>query len=188
MTKSTELFQLKYSKKVVDFITDKIEGGMTLAAVCNTYGPPASNLVPNEKNCYRWMKKYPDFKKAIGEAYKTLLMRLIDEKLELARRAQDLATIVNSTASDTEDEASLSDQIKKARFELDAIKVKQRALEFTLTRIAPKFVEDLKDSANTSIASLPPITIVNFSTKSMAANRTIEAHEQRPLLDDKATK
>lgn len=159
--KRTDYFQPKYGKRVVEFITDKIEEGMVLADVCKNYGPPNSDIVPNEKSCYRWMKKYPEFKKQVNEAYKTLIIRLIDQKVQLAERAIELSSLVNESL----DEDSMNIQIKQSKFELDAIKVKQRALEFLLTRIGPKFVDDLKDSpAQDRIAQLPPITIISYTS------------------------
>lgn len=163
-TKRTDYFVPKYCKKVVEFIVDKICDGLTLSDVAKTYGPPTSNIVPNEKNLYRWQKKYPEFKEQVYDAYRTLLMRLIDTKLQLADRAMELSSIVNSTAED-----DINEEIKKAKFELDAIKVKQRALEFTLTRIAPKFVPELQDKPQSTHAGLPPIVI-----KQYIAAQTIE--------------
>lgn len=182
----TELFQPKHSKKLQEFICDKIEEGTTLAAVCEKY----AGEVPNEKTMYRWMKKYPDFKKAINEAYKTLLMCLIDKKLRLAERAQELAEVINQTNNEYNEltdsyDRAIDEAIKKAKFEIESIKVQQKALEFTLTRIAPKFVEDLRESAShNAIASLPPITIINYADKRPAV--TIEGNAQRPLIHDQA--
>jgi hypothetical protein len=180
-------FQPKYSPKIVDFIVDKIEGGMTLAEVCREYGPPSSELIPNEKSCYRWKKKYPEFKKALDDAYQTLIFKMMDEMNDLSKESMRLA-----------DELKESGNMREAKFEairlkgqLDAVKTRIRALEFMLTRIAPKLVPDLKESpAESRIAQLPPINIINYADKPliigidpMSSNNT-----PRPLICDKENK
>lgn len=164
--KKTELFQAKYSKKVVEFIVDKIEDGLTLAEVCEKFGPPNSDMIPNEKTLYRWQKKYPEFKEAVRDAYKTLLVRLVDEKLRLAQRGLELSSIINETEDsldvDGNSDQAVSNAIRKAKFELDAIKIKQRALEFTLTRIAPKFVPELQDTPKNVKEEAPQIIIKQY--------------------------
>lgn len=159
--KKTSLnFVLKYSNKVQDFIVDKIEGGMTLAEVCREYGPPNSTVIPNEKTCYRWKKKYPEFKKALDDAYQTLIFKMMDEMNDLSKEAMNL-----------KDQLSACTDIGEAKFEatklkgmLDAVKTRIKALEFMLTRIAPKLVTELKeDRTAVQIANLPPINVVFYN-------------------------
>src|ERR1051326_703857 len=85
-----QLFVPKYSKKLQDFIVDKIEEGMTLAEVCAEYGPPKHDVVPNEKTMYRWKKKYSEFKVAIDEAYQTLIFKMMDEMNDLSKQISKL--------------------------------------------------------------------------------------------------
>ena len=164
-TNKGHLFQPKYSKKLQDFICDKIEEGMTLAEVCREYGPPKHSTCPNEKTCYRWKKKYPEFSKALRDAYQILIFKMMDEMNDLSKDAMQLS-----------DELKDATGIGEAKFEsmrlkgrLDAIKTRIKALEFMLTRIAPKLVDDLRErSIDTKLSQLPAITIVNYSTKPTA--------------------
>jgi hypothetical protein len=181
--KKEALFQPKYSQKLQDFIVDKIEGGMTLAEVCREYGPPTHNVVPIEKTCYRWKKKYPEFKKALDDAYQTLIFKMMDEMNDLSKEAMGLADQL-AHCSDIDDAKF---EAMKLKGQLDATKTRIKALEFMLTRIAPKLVPDLKESPSESrLMNLPPITIINYADKEQG--RTIESNVQRPLLHDQTPK
>jgi len=136
------LFQPKYSLKIQEFIVDKIEGGMTLAEVCREYGPPTGIHVPNEKSCYRWKKKYPEFKKAVDDAYQTLIFKMMDEMNDLSKEAMKLANLLKQ-CQDMEDAKF---EAVKLKGQLDAVKMRIKALEFMLTRIAPKLVPELKET------------------------------------------
>lgn len=160
MGTKSKLFQPKYSQKIQDFIVDKIEEGMTLAEVCREYGPPKGEIVPNEKTCYRWKKKYPEFKKAIDEAYQVLIYKLMDEMHILSKKVMNMAHDLSRTLdiSDAKFEAI------KLKGEMDACKTRIKTIEFTLTRIAPILVPSLKDNSNQiQYAQLPPINIINYS-------------------------
>lgn len=154
------LFVQKYSVKLQDFIVDKIEGGMTLAEICREYGPPKQTIVPNEKNCYRWKKKYPEFKKALDDAYQTLIFKMMDEMNDLSKDAMALG----KQLKECQDIGEAKFEAMKLKGQLDAVKTRIKALEFMLVKIAPKLVPELKEAAKeTAITNLPPITIINYS-------------------------
>ena len=177
--KKEVLLQPKYSQKLQDFIVDKIEGGMTLAEVCREY----KDIVPIEKSLYRWKKKYPAFKQAVDEAYQTLIFKMMDEMNDLSKEAMGLADQL-SKCLDIDDAKF---EAMKLKGQLDATKTRIKALEFMLTRIAPKLVPDLKETAaENKLFNLPPITIINYSDKE--PGRTIDASAQRPLIHDQAAK
>jgi len=180
------LFQPKYSIKLQDFITDKIEGGMTLAEVCREY----STIVPIEKSLYRWKKKYPDFKKAVDEAYQTLIFKMMDEMNDLSKEIRDLDSkwgeleVELSEQAESVDGLSLKEADAKMRMlsykikdKRDSAKVRLKALEFMLTRIAPKLVPELKDSVNEHTIVIPTVNIVSY--------RTIEGELVREQLENK---
>lgn len=165
----TVVGEVKYSKKLTEFICDKIEGGMTLAEVCREY----KDIVPIEKSLYRWKKKYPEFKQAIDESYQTLIFKMMDEMNDLSKEIRDLDKqwdILQLTFEADEnltarDKASMCTTLSyKLRDKRDSAKVRLKALEFMLTRIAPKLVPDLKEAdKSASLASIPKITILNFA-------------------------
>lgn len=168
MTKNkTELFQPKYSAKLTEFICDKIEEGMNLSEVCKKFGSANGGVVPTEKNCYKWKKKFPEFKKAVDEAYQTFIFKLMDEGDGLTKEVMEISKALKN-ASDNE-EARF--EATKLRGRLDAAKMRMKYIEFTLTRIAPKLVPDLKESQ--SNIALPAITLINYSTKPLAIEKDI---------------
>lgn len=165
-SKKEVLFQPKYSVKLQDFIVDKIEEGMTLAEVCRNY----STVVPIEKSLYRWKKKYPAFKIAIDEAYQTLIFKMMDEMNDLSKEIRDLDKEWDKlsdslTGDETSREiAGMSSLLSsKLRDKRDSAKVRLKALEFMLTRIAPKLVPELKETSHSMQVSIPSINIVNYS-------------------------
>lgn len=182
--KHSKLFTPKYSIKLQDFIVDKIEGGMTLAEICRNYGPPEHDVVPIEKTCYRWKKKYPAFKKALDEAYQTLMFKMMDEMNDLSKEIRDLDSKWDTLKQQIESEPDLSAkdvdsrcraltyQIKDKR---ESAKVRLRSLEFMLTRIAPKMVPELKETTNKQTIELPNITIVNYSDPSKLLSNSISS-------------
>jgi len=177
-------FTPKYSQKVVEFIVDKIENGMTLAEVCKEYGPPTHNVVPNEKSCYRWKKKYPEFKKALDEAYQTLIFKFMDEMNDRSKKVLEIAKLLKESV----DMDSAKFEAIKLRGEMDAHKVRLKTLEFMLTRIAPKLVPELKESAQQSnMSQLPPITIVNYAPKPTNTIDSIAQIETGRLIDVKGS-
>ena len=163
------IFSPKYSKKLVEFIVDKIEGGMTLAEVCREY----EGTVPTEKSCYRWKKQYPEFKKALDEAYQTLIFKMMDEMNDLSKKAMVLADELKN-CTDMEEAKFESTRLKG---QLDATKTRIKALEFMLTRIAPKLVPDLQDTAQNTTLQLPPITIVNYAPEKEDHRRFIDGQK-----------
>lgn len=160
--KKRQHFQPKYSQKIQEFIVDKIEEGMTLAEVCREYGPPNHDTIPNEKTCYRWKKKYPDFKTALDGAYQTLIFKMMDEMNDLSKKVMAIAYKLKMCHD--MDEAKF--ESIKLKGEMDACKVRLKTLEFMLNRIAPKLVNDLKDTSQQQFSNLPPITIINYSSDS----------------------
>lgn len=173
------MFVPKYSQKLQEFIADKIEGGMTLSEVCKEYGPPKHDACPNEKTCYRWKKKYPEFKKALDEAYQTLIFKMMDEMNDLSKEIQNLDREWDKFGQEMADDiesgdlspmavkAKIAAHTGRLRDKRDAAKIRLRALEFMLTRIAPKLVPDLKEASQNTVAHLPPITVINFAPKNI---------------------
>lgn len=162
VNKKATLFQPKYSIKLTEFIVDKIESGMNLADVCKKFGPESGGVVPNETNCYRWKKKYPEFKAAIDAAYQTFIFKLMDEGDSLTKEVMEITSALKN-AGDNE-EARF--EATKLRGRLDAVKMRMKYIEFTLTRIAPKLVPDLKESQSNINVALPAITLINYAVKS----------------------
>lgn len=135
-------FILKYSKGMVDFVCDKIEEGMTLKEVCEKY----KGQVPDEKTLYRWKKKYPEFKEALGEAYHTFFFKLIDEMKYLADQELD----ENMTPAEKTLELKQRDQ-------------KIKANQFLLQKIAPLFVQELEKKSDPAVNfNIPSIQIVSY--------------------------
>lgn len=163
MKKERVYFQPKYSKKITDFIVDKIEGGMSLAEICREYGPPKNDVMPIEKTCYRWKKKYPEFKKALDEGYHTLIFKFMDEMNDLSKKVLILAQEIRDAESE-----DLRELVVKLKAQMDAYKLRHKSLEFMLTRIAPKLVPDLKETPKqTAIDSLPRINIISYCEPSV---------------------
>lgn len=160
MTKSkkTKLFQPRYSKKLQDFIVDKIEEGQTIAEICREY----KQIVPIEKTLYRWKKKYPEFKKAVDDAYQTLIFKMVDELNDLSKQAVRLA----EELANTRDIDDAKFEAMKLKGQLDAVKTRMKAIEFMLNKIAPKLVPELRDRKQDTIGNLPPINVISFHTES----------------------
>lgn len=174
-TVKLELFKAKYSKKIQEFIVDKIEDGLNLHEVCERYGPPNGSIIPNEKTLYRWKKKYPDFKAAIHEAYENLMFKWTEEMDTLSRTIKsldsqytDIESEYDKLINDNEFFAAKALMLKtasKIKDTRDGAKVRLRALEFMITRIASRFVPEFKEtSANSKISELPTITIKQYIT------------------------
>ena len=164
----SHLYQPKYSQKIVEFIVDKIEGGMTLAEICREYGPPTHSTVPNEKTCYRWKKKYPEFKKSLDSAYQTLIFKFMDEMNDLSKKILRMSKEVREfevVVDDMGDKDYSGRNLAKdnLKMEIEACKLRHKSLEFMLTRIAPKLVPELKEDSQTTFTNLPPINIINYS-------------------------
>lgn len=133
---------IKYSASLADFICDKIEDGMTLKAVCEKFG----SMLPDEKNIYKWKRKYPEFKEKLDNAYHTFFIKLIDEIKYLS-------------------ELDIPEELSPAEKNL---LIKQRdqkikANQFLLVKIAPIFVKDMERKQEPAVnISLPPIQIISY--------------------------
>lgn len=165
----TELFQPKYSAKLTEFICDKIEGGMNLSEVCKKFSADNGGVVPIEKTLYRWKKKYPEFKKAIDEAYQTFIFKLMDEGDDLTKEVMEISKALKNAIDNEEARFEAT----KLRGRLDAAKMRMKYIEFTLTRIAPKLVPDLKESQSNLTVSLPAITLINYAIKPQSLEKDI---------------
>lgn len=158
----------KYSKAFLEFICDHVADGMTVKAICEKY---PRDLCPEERTVYRWKKKYPEFNKALEEAYQTFFYKKLDEIEELSKELLDneksikeLEAIDASADSKKEANDAKKNWLYARKARQDAIRMRLDVLKFTISKIAPKMVPELKDTpASQAIAYTPPqITIINF--------------------------
>lgn len=74
--------KVKYSKKVIDFILDKMETeGLLPGAVCNKYPEEC----PDSKTFYRWKRKYPELEERVNKAYVSWSMQQVEELIEYSK-------------------------------------------------------------------------------------------------------
>ncbi len=144
-----EIFTEKYSPALGRAIAEKVEEGFTVGEICNTMKIPG---FPNEKTVYRWKKKYPDFKKLLNEAYQDLMFKMLDEQVTLAKELEKLTKTLGEVDKCQADAIRLHQTSIKARIQV---------IQFTLAKIAPKIVNDLKEAQNTF--EMPNINVVMFS-------------------------
>lgn len=149
------LFKTRYSKQLQDFIVDKIEDGMNVHDICQEYGPPKGELVPDEKTIYRWKKKYPEFKLAVHEAYETLMFKWTEEMDTLSKMIRDL--VKNQESLHEDDPRGF---VAKIKAEIDVAKVRLKALEFMITRIGKVFIPEFKEDAKGARQSDLPTVII----------------------------
>jgi hypothetical protein len=68
--------KVKYSKKVIDFILDKMETeGLLPGAVCNKY----PDECPDRKAFYRWQREHPELEEQMNQAYTLWSMQQVEE-------------------------------------------------------------------------------------------------------------
>lgn len=136
----------RYNKAMIDFMTDKIEEGITVAQICRDY---KADGIPSEKQVYRWKAKYPEFKQALDNAYQTFFYKKLDE----------LHDLMNEPIPENLDKVRLNAELQRRRLKIDTLK-------FLLAKIAPKMVPDLRDIPAAAVSlQLPSITVVNYSDK-----------------------
>ena len=140
---------IRYSKALGNFICDKIEDGICLAETCRKFPK-----MPAESSVYDWKKMYPEFKKQIDAAYVTFFYKKIDEIEMLSK--EPVPEGMDKMA---------------ARLWLDSKRIRIDTLKFTLGKLAPKLVPDLRDMPTTAIGiTAPTITIMNYSQASPQAS------------------
>ncbi len=143
------IFTEKYSPALGRAIAEKVEDGHTIGEICNKMKVPG---FPDEKTVYRWKKKYPDFKALLNEAYQDLMFKMLDEQVTLAKELDDMTRTLTEVDSHTASAIKLHQTSIKARIQV---------IQFTLAKIAPKIVHDLKDAqADTAI---PTVNIVMYA-------------------------
>lgn len=140
----------KYSKGLLNFITDKICEGISLREICKTF----KDDVPAEKTIYLWKKQYPECKKALDEAYQTFFYKKLDELEELSKEAMRLTSSLKSVEKD---------EAAAIRLKLEGLRQRIDTLKFTVAKIAPKMVPDLRDIPSTQVAVIPNINVINYS-------------------------
>lgn len=146
-----EIFTEKYSPALGRAIAEKVEDGYTVGEICNRMKIPG---FPDEKTVYRWKKKYPDFKKLLNEAYQDLMFKMLDEQVTLAKELEE------STRKLIEVDKAQADAI---RLHQTSIKARIQVIQFTLAKIAPKVVHELKEANSEGFSQLPAINVVMFS-------------------------
>lgn len=109
--KSNKRKKVTFTRKVKDFIIDKMTEGFDIAQICNKW----SDKVPHAKSVYRKAVDDAEFAEEINQAYTVLLMHRMDE----------LHAISHMTASEAypeldwrEAEATLKRRIDEAKFVL----------------------------------------------------------------------
>ncbi len=138
-----EMFLVKYSKSLSDFICSKVEDGISVSEQCRIY----KGTLPEERTIYRWKKKYPDFGRDLEAAYRVFFYRMIDELNDLSK-----------AKIEGENKVEMYAEMARIRNRIDTLK-------FLIAKIAPKLIPELRDTVQNVQMAMPSITIVNFSPK-----------------------
>jgi hypothetical protein len=147
-----EIFLEKYTPALGRAIAQKVEDGFTIGEICNTLKLEG---FPNEKTVYRWKKKYPEFKALLNSAYQDLMYKMLDEQTTLSKALMESTRALKGVTKSEGDAIRLHQTSIKARIQV---------IQFTLAKIAPKLVNELKDMGNSAaLSEMPPINIVMFS-------------------------
>lgn len=136
---------VRYTKKLAEFICDKIESGMSVAQIVRKYGPESGDdfKVPTEKTIYRWRRQHQDFKADYDIAYQTFMYRKIDEMYDIGdAELPTIDEIAKLTGKANPSPAEIGKYI-------NAYQSKQRdkvnILKFVSAKLAPKLVPELSD-------------------------------------------
>lgn len=141
-----------------DFLIGKIEDGLTINEACKLY----PHVLPSRTTIDTWQKTHPDFEKDVFKAYRIHFLKKMEEMEELSKELLDVERLAQSVDKD----ASAKDQLFMLRARKEAIQIRLSALQFLLRNIAPKFVNELKDTqAQAQVTSVPQIIVVDYSTK-----------------------
>lgn len=148
----------KYSKALANVICGKIEDGITIAEMGRDVN------FPDESTIHRWQKQYPDFRIQVKAAYAIFFYKMLDEINDLSKELLDIEKDKQDIADLTTTGGNVKTWIYAKRARQDAIKIRIDTLKFALAKLAPKFVEDLKEvPSQLQGAGNITVQIVNYS-------------------------
>lgn len=136
------MFSKKYNKAIGEFICQKIEEGLNISEIYDKYKDMG---MVEDTTIWRWRKKFPEFRIALDYAYQTYFYKLIEELDNLSKSKLD----ENMPRSEV-------------NAELARRKIRVDALKFMLVKIAPKIVQEFRDSPAVAVQIAPVIEIVRY--------------------------
>ncbi len=152
-TKASQLdipFIKKFTKALGDYICSKVEDGISVRQLCKTHREEG---MINESTVYRWKKQYPDFKSDLDAAYRVYVFKQMDEVNELSMELLDIARKLTTVSKE---------EAMAYRLLADGIRQRIDVLKFSLAKLAPKLVPELKDSPTTQQFTAPTINVIQY--------------------------
>jgi len=162
---------VRFTKKVKDFIIDKMHEGMNVSEICRKY----PEEVPDSKTIYKRSMTDEDFKKRMDDAYTILMMQYNDQLKDISRPEWVIENL------------HLFNDDPKIAFE--ARRAKMDDLKFTLGKLAPILSKRFDKASKIEIEGNntgPQINILNYSTEDIKKVKDIEpivAEEVKKLKD-----
>lgn len=153
--------EVRYTKKVIKFVCDKISDGLTLSGICRRYHG-RSPLIPEERRTlYRWMDRHPDFKEAYLKA----------KGIQHLVWQDDIKDLADEEAPDTGDAKRDHAVMRQREF-------KARTMLALSGQLASKYAPELKEKKETgNQIAIEGIQVVNYyltnDTKPQLSNTKI---------------
>ncbi len=146
-------FVKKFTKALGSYICEKVEDGISVRALCK--GNTSHGMI-NEATVYRWKKQYPEFKSELDAAYRTYVFKQMDEINELSLEFMQITKKMKECSKE---------EAMALRLYAEGIRQRIDVLKFSLAKLAPKLIPELKDQATTQVAVIPNINIISYKTE-----------------------
>jgi len=150
--------KVRFSKKVCDFICDKVAEGLTVAEICDRR---FKEITPSSATVYRWERKYKTFKENLTASYDIFFQRKLEE----------LEFISTEPAASLYPDLDYKERAEARRARLDTLK-------FELGKLAPvmakRFRETRKVEHTGGIDGPPIFVIQNYAVKSLEEGITVD--------------
>lgn len=141
--------RIRFTKKIKDFICEKIEEGLTIAEVCDRM---YKDTMPNSKSVYREQKRDDDFYQQVTKSYELFFQRKFEELEYISNTPLDV----------------LYPEESDVKVKMHMQRQRQKNLEWQLTKIAPMMTNRFKQQAtkveHSGEVAGPQIVIQSYAT------------------------